>query len=167
MSNASSPPITHRRGADVARTFGTVARGSRHGRPVIRSRGAASVAVMSADPRTSLGRLGERLAADHFERLGWRIVARNHHTRFGELDLIATDGDTLVFCEVKTCRLGRGRPWDSLHARKQVQVRRMAGLWFKDVKERPYFAGIRFDAIGVVIDDRDTLVRLDHLQAAF
>ncbi len=167
MSNASSPPITHRRGADVARTFGTVARGSRHGRPVIRSRGAASVAVMSADPRTSLGRLGEQLAADHFERLGWRIVARNHHTRFGELDLIATDGDTLVFCEVKTCRLGRGRPWDSLHARKRAQVRRMAAAYLSDVSDRPRTRQIRFDAIGVVFDGQDRLVRLDHLEGAF
>jgi putative endonuclease len=122
---------------------------------------------MPTDSRKSLGRLGEQLAADHFERLGWRIVERNYQTRLGELDLVAVDGETLVFAEVKTCRLGRGRPWDSLHARKQVQVRRIAGLWFHERRGAPFFEHVRFDGIGVVVDDRDALVRLDHLEGAF
>jgi len=122
---------------------------------------------MPADSRKSLGRLGEQLAADHFERLGWRIVERNYQTRFGELDLVALDGPTLVFAEVKTCRLGRGQPWDSLHERKQAQVRRIAGLWFNEPRGAGRFEHVRFDAIGVVVDDRDALVRLDHIEAAF
>ncbi len=122
---------------------------------------------MPTDSRKSLGRLGEQLAADHFERLGWRIVARNYQTRLGELDLVAVDGDTLVFAEVKTCRLGRGQPWDNLHERKQAQVRRIAGLWFNERRGRPRFERVRFDAIGVLVDDRDGLVRLDHLEGAF
>jgi putative endonuclease len=122
---------------------------------------------MTTDARKSLGRLGETLAAEHFARLGWRIVARNHHTRFGELDLVAVDGATLVFCEVKTVRLGRGMPWDSLHERKRSQVRRIAGLWLGQVEDRPFFERMRFDAIGVVVDARGRLVRLDHLEGAF
>ena len=122
---------------------------------------------MPTDARKTLGRLGEQLAAEHFERLGWKIVARNHHTRLGEIDLIAVDGDTLVFAEIKTCRLGRRRPWENLHERKQSQVRRMVGVWFSEARSRPYFAQIRCDAIGIVLDDRDRLVRLDHLEAAF
>ena len=122
---------------------------------------------MPTDARKTLGRRGEQLAAEHFERLGWVILARNHHTRFGELDIVALDGETLVFAEVKTCRLGRGRPWDNLHERKRSQVRRMAGVWLNDVAERPRFWTIRCDAIGVVLDARGELVRLDHLQAAF
>ncbi len=62
---------------------------------------------MSDDPRHSLGRLGERLAAEHLERLGYRVVARNYRTRFGELDLVVTDEEVLVFCEVKTRRAAR------------------------------------------------------------
>jgi putative endonuclease len=122
---------------------------------------------MPTDARKTLGRRGEQLAAAHLERLGWVILARNHHTRFGELDIVALDGETLVFAEVKTCRLGRGRPWDNLHERKRSQVRRMAGVWLNDVPKRPRFWTIRCDAIGVVLDARDELVRLDHLQAAF
>ena len=122
---------------------------------------------MPTDASKTLGRLGEQLAADHFARLGWEIVARNHQTRHGEIDLIALDGDTLVFAEVKTCRLGRRRPWDSLHERKQTQVRRLVGVWFAEHRSRPRFARVRCDAIGVLVDERDHLVRLDHLQDAF
>jgi putative endonuclease len=122
---------------------------------------------MPIDARRTLGRRGEQLAAEHVERLGWAILARNHHTRFGELDIVALDGETLVFAEVKTCRLGKGRPWDNLHERKRGQVRRMAAVWLHDVPHRPRFWTIRCDAIGVVLDDRGALVRLDHLQSAF
>jgi len=122
---------------------------------------------MSTDARQRLGRLGEQIAADHFVRLGWRIVARNHHTRFGELDIVAADGGTLVFAEVKTCRLGCGRPWDSLHERKRTQVRRIASIWLREVRPRPFFEGLRFDAVGVIVDDRGALVELQHLEGAF
>jgi putative endonuclease len=122
---------------------------------------------MPTDARKTLGRRGEQLAAEHFERLGWEIVARNHQTRHGEIDLIALDGDTLVFAEVKTCRLGKHRPWENLHARKQGQVRRLVGAWFGEQRPRPRFARIRCDAIGIVLDDRGGLVRLDHLKDAF
>jgi putative endonuclease len=122
---------------------------------------------MPPDSRKSLGRLGEQLAAEHLERLGWRMVERNFQTRFGELDLVAVDGVTLVFAEVKTCRVGRRGPWDNLHERKQAQVRKIAGLWFNQRRGTPFFERIRFDAIGVLIDEHDTLVRLDHLEDAF
>ena len=56
------------------------------------------------DPRRALGRLGERLAAAHLQRLGFAILARNVRTRHGEIDLIAFDGEALVFVEVKTRR---------------------------------------------------------------
>jgi len=122
---------------------------------------------MAPDARKTLGRLGEDLAAEHLARLGCRVLARNHRTRFGELDLVVADGDTLVFCEVKTRRLGRGEPWENLHDAKRTQVRRMASVWLNEVRDRPFFAALRFDAIGVVVDEQDALVRLDHLEGAF
>ena len=124
---------------------------------------------MSADPRRHLGRLGEDLALSHLERLGYRLVARNHRTRWGEIDLVVSDGATLVFVEVKTRRTsGSGRgPWEALHERKRAQVRRMAAAYLADVQDRPRAAELRFDAVGVVIDPHGRLVRLDHLEAAF
>jgi putative endonuclease len=49
------------------------------------------------DPRRPLGRLGEQLAAAHLERLGFMIIERNARTRYGEIDLIAFNGEALVF----------------------------------------------------------------------
>ena len=122
---------------------------------------------MPTESRKSLGRRGEQLAAEHVERLGWRIVERNYQTRLGELDLVAIDADTLVFIEVKTCRVGRRQPWDSLHERKQVQVRRIAGLWFNQRRSKPFFERVRFDGIGVLVDGDGKLVGLAHLEDAF
>lgn len=122
---------------------------------------------MSTDLRHQLGRLGEQLAAEHLERLGYRILSRNHRTRFGELDLVAADAETIVFCEVKTRRAGSGTPWDALGGRKRSQVRSMGAAWLNEVQDRPRTAELRFDAVGVVIDARGELVSLDHLEGAF
>ena len=59
---------------------------------------------MPTDLRQHLGRIGEDLALAHLERLGYALVARNHRTRYGELDLVVFDGTSLVFVEVKTRR---------------------------------------------------------------
>ena len=124
---------------------------------------------MSADIRQHLGRAGEDLALAHLRRLGCELVARNHRTRWGEIDLVVYDGRTLVFVEVKTRRAtGSGRgPWEALHERKRTQVRRMAAAYLADVQDRPRASDLRFDAVGVVIDPRGRLVRLDHLEGAF
>jgi putative endonuclease len=124
---------------------------------------------MSADPRQHLGRTGEDLALAHLQRLGYELVVRNHRTRWGEIDLVVHDGSTLVFVEVKTRRAsGAGRgPWEALHERKRIQVRRMAAAYLADVRDRPRAVELRFDAVGVVIDAHGRLVRLDHLDAAF
>ena len=121
----------------------------------------------STDLRHRLGRRGEQLAAEHLERLGYALVARNHRTRFGELDIVVARGSELVFVEVKTRRAGAGRPWDALHDRKRTQVRRMASAYLSEVSDRPHAAELRFDAIGVTIDARGRLIALDHLEGAF
>lgn len=124
---------------------------------------------MSTDPRRLLGRLGEDLALRHYERLGFALVARNHRTRHGELDLIVCDGRTLVFAEVKTRRLSRHGPvpWDALHERKRRRVRAMACAWLAETRDRPRVPDLRFDGIAVVIDARGRLVALEHAQDAF
>lgn len=122
---------------------------------------------MTTDARQTLGARGEQLAAEHLERLGYEILARNHRTRFGELDIVACEGETVVFVEVKTRRVAPvGVPFDGLHAAKCKQVRRMAASWIRDVPHR-YFPDMRFDAIGVTVDADGRLVALDHEMAAF
>ena len=120
------------------------------------------------DVRHTAGQQGEAHAAQHFERLGFDVLARNHRTRFGELDLVAYDGSTLVFVEVKTRRSDRREPWENLHWVKQSKVRRMAIAWLGEAgHRRPYGTELRFDGVAVLVDARGDLLRLDHLEAAF
>lgn len=122
---------------------------------------------MSTDPRRHLGRLGERLAAEHFGRLGFTVLERNYRCRAGELDLVLWTPGILVFCEVKTRRLGRREPFESLHETKRRQVRRIAAQWLVERRERPTARDLRFDAVGVTIDATGRLAALEHLEAAF
>jgi putative endonuclease len=136
-----------------------------------------SPAAPREDPRRALGRLGEALAAAHLGRLGFALLERNARTRHGEIDLIAFDGRTLVFAEVKTRSL-RGnprrpagpaeQPLAALRPRQRARLRRLAAAWLHDeTRVRPHAHTIRFDAIGVTVDGRDALVSIDHLEGAW
>jgi putative endonuclease len=130
----------------------------------------------ASDARRTVGRLGEDLAAQHLTRLGFTTVARNVRTRHGEIDLIVFDGRILAFVEVKTRRAGfAGRairaheeplPW--LRPRQRQRLRRLARAWLSDERhERPRARTIRFDAVGVIVDERGRLLRLDHVEGAW
>jgi putative endonuclease len=127
--------------------------------------------------RRRRGQLGEDLAARHLQRRGYSIVDRNVRSPRGEIDLIAFDGHTLVFAEVKTlvARSGSEReptpapsPLEGLRPRQRARLRRLAVAWLSDARpHRPTASELRFDAIGVLIDERGRLLRLDHLEAAW
>jgi putative endonuclease len=128
---------------------------------------------VAEDPRRALGRRGEQLAERHLQARGYEIVDRNFRTRHGELDLVATGGRFLVFCEVKT-RVARGHPGPlgplaAVGARKQRRVRLMAREWLATgaaaLAHRP--AELRFDAIGITLDGGGELVAVEHVEGAF
>jgi putative endonuclease len=127
------------------------------------------------DPRHALGRLGEQLAATHLERLGFAILARNARTRYGEIDLVAFDGHTLVFAEVKTRRARRRwqlsaeeQPLAWLRTSQRARLRRLAAAWLHhESRNRPTAHTIRFDGIGVIVDEANRLVCLDHIEGAW
>jgi putative endonuclease len=135
-----------------------------------------STASPDFEQRRALGRRGERAAAAHLERLGYAILARNVRTRHGEIDLIAFHAQELVFVEVKTRRSfspgGRVAPGQEplawLRPRQRARLRRLALAWLRERRrDRPRAETIRFDAIGVIVDRRGRLLRLDHLEGAW
>ena len=122
--------------------------------------------------RIRLGRAAEDLVASRLAGAGWEIVERNARTRFGELDIVALDGATLVFIEVKAGRegveYGPERPILSIGPRKQRQVRRLATAWMAERRGTiPRYAEIRFDAVGVTFDRRGGVTDFEHIRAAF
>jgi len=111
-----------------------------------------------------LGRLGERLAREHYERLGFRLIERNFRTRVGEIDLVVCDQRTTVFAEVKTRRSGGLDPLLSITALKRRRMRALAAAWLVERPARPRTAALRIDAVAIVVDERDRLVALEQFE---
>jgi putative endonuclease len=121
--------------------------------------------------RQRIGRAAEELVAIRLAGAGWEIVERNARTRFGELDIVALDGSTLVFVEVKAGREGSAygpeRPILAIDRRKQRQVRRLAAAWMGERRDLPRYGEIRCDAIGVSFDRAGRVTAVEHIEAAF
>jgi len=121
--------------------------------------------------RQRIGRAAEDLVAARLTESGWEIVERNARTRFGELDIVALDGNTLVFVEVKAGRqnsaFGPERPVLGVDRRKQQRVRRLATAWMGERRDAPYYAEIRFDAVGVSFNRAGRAIEVEHIRAAF
>lgn len=118
---------------------------------------------MAPTSRQILGRIGERVALEHYQRLGFRLLERNHRTSSGELDLIVCDRATIVFVEVKTRRAGGLDPLLSISPRKVRRLRLLAAQWLAARPDRPRRAELRFDAVAVVIGADGKLVALEQL----
>ncbi len=95
-----------------------------------------------------MGRLAEDLSAWYFRLKGYRILARNWRTRFGEIDLIVQKGKTLVFVEVKARRSQRkGSPEEALTPAKKKKLLRLAEAY---LSANPNAATVyRFDLLAV------------------
>ena len=95
--------------------------------------------------------------------LGYEIVGRDVRTPIGQLDLVAKDGATLVFVEVKTrAGHGFGLPQEAVDARKIRKLRQLA-LYY--LKIRPHRGPVRFDVVGLTVAD-GRLIRVDHIKNA-
>jgi len=117
--------------------------------------------------RTSdaVGAYGERVAARALTDAGMRIIDRNWRCRAGEIDLVALDGRTVVFCEVKTRRGDAfGTPVEAV---RRAKVRRLRGLAARWLADHPDVRGeVRFDVIAVRPRPAGPAA-VEHLRAAF
>lgn len=113
-----------------------------------------------------LGNRGERRAAKMLKRKGYRILARQHTNRYGEIDLIARDGDSIVFVEVKT-RSSRdaGHPVEAVTAQKQKKLTQVALAYLK--RRRLLEHRARFDVVTVVWPEDACDPDVEHIENAF
>jgi putative endonuclease len=120
---------------------------------------------MSGDPRRVVGQAGEDAAAAWYTAAGYEILDRNWRVREGEIDLVASDARTVVFCEVKTRRSDAfGEAAEAVTVRKQQRVRMLAGRWLTAHNtSAPTF---RFDVAAVSPDGRGGW-QVDMLTDAF
>jgi putative endonuclease len=106
---------------------------------------------VGADHRQELGKLGENLACGELSRRGYEILARRYRTKYGEIDIVARDGQTIVIVEVKT-RGGRGfgQGAEAVTGLKQRQMLRMGTEYL--LRRRLADQPCRFDVVDVNIE---------------
>ena len=110
------------------------------------------------------GRAGEDYTADLLATEGFRIVSRNFHSRFGEIDIIAENGQYIIFVEVKTRREGSiSSPLEAVTSAKRRKIVRTAQMY---LLENPSGLQPRFD-VCAVIRKRDGRMEADYLPDAF
>lgn len=112
--------------------------------------------------KDGLGMYGEKVAVAHLLACGLTILDRNWRCEIGEIDIVARDGDTLVFCEVKTRSSTRcGDPLEGVTPQKAARLRRLAARWLARQEVRP--AEVRIDLVGVLRPDRGAAL-VEHVR---
>jgi putative endonuclease len=100
--------------------------------------------------RIALGRLGEELAKQRLKKLGYRIIETNYRCPLGEIDVVAKDGDVLVFVEIKTRRdRSLGEAKEAVHRRKQGQLSKVALAYLKS--NHLLGSKARFDVVAIEV----------------
>ncbi len=113
-----------------------------------------------------LGREGEEIAIKFLKKNGYKIIEQNYKVPLGEIDIIAKDGDTLVFIEVKAREsLEFGRPFEAVNYTKMKKITKAALSYIKKFKETP---PCRFDVLSVYFKDKRPEIELirDAFEAA-
>jgi putative endonuclease len=121
--------------------------------------------VTILDPRRLFGQAGEATAESYLLRKGYRIVAKNLRSSLGELDLVAEDGQVLVFVEVKARRTEDfGGAIHAVHQRKQEKLIQLASLFLA----RHHLTNriCRFDVV-LLQGTGTTTQQIEHIQNAF
>ena len=121
---------------------------------------------MPTDTRRATGIKGEEEAARFLARCGYAILDKNVRTRAGEIDLVAKEGKTLVFVEVKTRKdLAEDPPQAAVNTRKQNRLGKLAHGYLKlrRLREMP----CRFDVVAVIVNDEGGVKAIRHIPNAF
>lgn len=120
--------------------------------------------------RKAFGAEGEAVAANYLQQQGYRILARNFRPPAkiwrGEIDIVAADGRTVCFVEVKTRHAGSGDPAESVTRAKQRQITSLAEAYLA-LANIPPDTPCRFDVIAVVPDPYSDNLSIRHYKNAF
>jgi putative endonuclease len=109
--------------------------------------------------RIELGKQGEQLAVGFLKKLRYKILEKNFRCKFGEIDIVALEGKTLVFVEVKTrCSLNYGSPQASITPKKRYQLMKVACFYLQ--KNRLFDRAARFDVVAVGFDSGEKRIEL-------
>ncbi len=118
---------------------------------------------MITDKR-KLGDLGEKLACDYLEKLNYIILDKNFHSRYGEIDIIAKDKETLVFVEVKTrTSIKYGQPQEAVDF---LKLKKMTKTVYFYVNQYNLNDDLRIDVVAIVLNFANRKAKLTHFKDA-
>lgn len=110
-----------------------------------------------------VGKIGEDFAYEFLLKKGFTILERNWGNKWGEIDIIAKDGDILVFIEVKTkIGINFGTPEEMVNPRKLIQIQKIASSYLHTAN-----SPLRIDVVAVILSPDKTLKTLNHYQAVY
>ena len=113
--------------------------------------------------KDALGKLGERIAAQHLQTLGYRILASNWRATAGEVDVVAVDTDCLVMCEVKTRRtLSHGHPSEAVNIHRITNLCAAVEQWLAGDSD---LVDGRVDVVSIVTGPPLTIEHLRNVAA--
>lgn len=122
---------------------------------------------LKTSDRFSLGAAGEKAAAKFLQSIGYKVIARGHRQRLGEIDIVALDGQWIVFVEVKTWSSSQsGDPSEAVDRGKQERLTRAALIYLKQkgLLNQP----ARFDVVSIVWPDQvNSTPSIRHFKNAF
>jgi len=109
------------------------------------------------------GQKGENLSLNFLKSLGYKIIARNFRCRFGEVDIIAIENQTLIFVEVKTrSSLLFGQPYEAVNHKKLRSISKIA-YYFRQINQKlPPLT--RIDVISVILSQQQDVLKIEHLK---
>ncbi|MDD3887825.1 MAG: YraN family protein [Patescibacteria group bacterium] len=114
--------------------------------------------------KKTIGNLGEKLACNHLKKLSYIILDKNFRSRYGEIDIIAKDGEAIVFVEVKTrTNLEYGQPQEAVDFFK---LKKMAKTIYNYISLNNIRGAVRIDVVAINLDMTKRKARLRHFKDA-
>ena len=122
--------------------------------------------MLTEESRTALGRRCEEIAAEYLRGQGYRLIDRNVRMRFGEIDVVARDGDALCFVEVRARSSTRfGWPEESVTRQKRQRLIRLAQGYLRRLRGVP--VPVRFDVLSILLGPDGAPTRMRLIKGAF
>lgn len=113
-----------------------------------------------------IGKYGETIARDFLINNGYKILDMNYSNRYGEIDIICTINDLIIFCEIKSRYTNTfGSPMESVTYYKQKQIIKLSQIYLLYKKYQNF--NVRYDIIEIIFNNINTSFKLNHIKDAF
>ena len=120
---------------------------------------------MNSSKNKKIGNFGEKVASEYLEKNQIKILHKNFHSRYGEIDIIAENSKYIIFVEVKT--RNNITHFKGVEAVNRLKINRIINTAYIYLQENGSQKQPRFDVVEVYMDNRSNVKKINHIQNAF